>query len=54
MYTGLLLFMEPDIIINPGMAHIIIPDPGPGDLTSDIHLILDGASDGDIVQAGLV
>jgi hypothetical protein len=46
--------MEPDFIINPGMAHIIIPDPGHGDLISDTHHISVGALAGDIVQAGLV
>jgi hypothetical protein len=54
MYTGQLLFTEPGIIINPGMEHIIIQDPGHGDLTSDTHLILDGVSVGDTVRAGLV
>jgi hypothetical protein len=46
--------MEPDITINHGMDLIIIPDPGPGDLISVIHLTLGGALDGDIVQDGLV
>ena len=46
--------MEPDSIISDGTAHIIIPDPGHGDLISDIHLISDGALVGDIARVGLV
>jgi hypothetical protein len=54
MFTDRQLFTELDIITHPGMALIIIPDPGPGDLILDIHHISDGASAGDIVQDGLV
>lgn len=52
--TDQLLFMEPAIIIHPGMVHIIIQDPGHGDSTSHILHIMVGDSDGDIARAGLV
>lgn len=54
MFMDRPLFTEPGITISHGTEHTIIQDPGPGDLISDIHPILDGVSVGDIVLAGLV
>ena len=41
-------------IMLPGMALIIIPDPGHGDSISAILLILDGGLDGVTARAGSV
>ena len=54
MFMDRPLFMVRGITTSHGMALIIIQDPGPGDLISDIHHISDGVSVGDIVRAGLV
>jgi len=54
MYTVQPLFTEQDFIMLPGMAPIIIQDPGHGDSTSVILHTLDGDSAGDTVPHGLV